>query len=95
VLTLVFSRHKARLGWPALAATAARTLIATALMAAAGYGVLAVLPSAENLWGELTHVLAPLAVSTAVFCTAYWLVGGRELSMFFRSAPQPDQWDSD
>jgi putative peptidoglycan lipid II flippase len=94
-LTRIFSRRKARLGWPALAATTARTLSATALMAAAGYAVLAALSPAGGLLGELMHVLVPLALSGFVFCAAYWLFGGRELAMFFRAAPRPDQWDAD
>jgi putative peptidoglycan lipid II flippase len=94
-LTWIFARRKAHLNWPALAATTVRTLFATALMAAACCAALAVLPPASGLLGKLIHVLAPLAVGGFVFCAAYWLIGGRELGMFFRTAPRPDQWDSD
>ncbi len=79
VLSLLFSRGKSRLDWPVLGATTLRTALATAVMAAAGYGVLRAIRPAEGLPGELARVLVPLVVSVAVFLVTHRLAGGREL----------------
>ncbi len=86
VLMLIFSRRKSRLQWLSLGRTALQTLLATALMAAAGYAVLAQIAYHEGLPGEILRVLLPLGASVAVYCTAFRLVGGRELGLLVRGA---------
>jgi putative peptidoglycan lipid II flippase len=94
VLMLIFSRRKGTLGWQALAATALRTLLASGLMAAAGWAALAIVPPGDGLTRELTQVLLPLGVSLAVYCGGYWLLRGRELGILFRGVV-PDDWQRD
>jgi len=86
ILMLIFSRRRSRLGWTALATATARTVIATLLMANVGYRVLWILRLSapiDTLTNELLRVLLPLAVSVAVYCGVYRLLGGRELEMLF------------
>ena len=71
VLMVLFSRHKAALDWPTLAATAARTVLATLVMASAGYATLAMLPARPGLGGQASRVAAPLAASLAAYLAAY------------------------
>jgi putative peptidoglycan lipid II flippase len=93
VLMLIFSGRKGPLGWLALAATAARTVFCTLLMAAAGcttlYIVRLLLPI-DGLKSELAQVLLPLAVSVTAYCTSYWLSRGRELAILFGSETVED-----
>ena len=63
VLILIFSRRHSPLGWSDLAATVLRTILATLLMAAAGYATLGQLGPADGLMGELARVFLPLGVS--------------------------------
>jgi len=96
VLMWIFSRRRAPLRWSELAATAARTVLATLLMAAAGYGVLGLIAPVAGLLNELVRVLVPLGTSGAVFCLAYRLLGGRELQMLLRGGlPLHGEWDAD
>jgi len=95
VLVLIFSRRKSPLHWPTLRATAARTVLATLLMAAAGYGALALIDPAEHLSNELARVLLPLGVSTVTYCVAYRLLGGGELAVVFGKAPVAGVFDED
>jgi putative peptidoglycan lipid II flippase len=78
ILLVLFSRRKAALDWPVLAATAARTILATTIMALAGYAALALLPSRSGLAGQVARVAVPLAVSLAVYLGAYRVLRGRE-----------------
>jgi len=90
LLVAVFSRAKSPLGWRALATTAARTVPATVLMAAAGYAALAWLPEAEGLGNELVRVFVPLAGCGAVFFAAYRLLGGRDLGLLLAGQSPED-----
>ena len=81
VLTAIFSRRKSRLDWPALVATAARTVSCTLLMAVVCYVTLELISPAESLSGQIVRVLVPILMSMAVYCGTYWLSGGRELSI--------------
>jgi len=84
LLMLIFSRRKGPLYWRVLAATGARTVLATAVMAAAGYAVLRLISRTLDttvLAGQLAQVLLPLGVSLAVYCGFYRLLGGRELGL--------------
>ncbi len=80
-LTVIFSRYKSPLAWPAIAATLLRTLLATLLMAAAGSATLWAIPPGEGLWAEIIRVAVPLAVAITVFAASFWACGGRELRM--------------
>jgi len=95
VLVWIFSRRESPLRWSTLAATAGRTLPATLLMAAGGYGTLSMIDCTQRLTNELARVLLPLVVSAATYCTAYRLLGGRELAMVFGRAPVPGVFDED
>ncbi len=83
VLLLIFSRRKSPLAWSALAVTAGRTLLATLLMAAAGYGTLRLIPDGGGLIYQLARVLLPLGVSVAVYGGVYCLLRGREPAILF------------
>ncbi|HUT09084.1 MAG TPA: murein biosynthesis integral membrane protein MurJ [Thermoguttaceae bacterium] len=95
VLVWIFSRRESPLHWPTLAATTGRTMLATLLMAAAGYGTLALIDPTERLTNELARVLLPLGVSAVTYCMAYRLLGGRELGMVFGRAPVAGVFDED
>jgi len=81
-LMLIFSRRRSRLGWRELGTTTGRTVLCTLLMAAVGCLTLAQIPIGDGLGNQLIRVLVPLAVSVAVYCGFYRLLGGRELRMF-------------
>jgi len=80
-LLAIFSRRKMSLGWRDLAATTARTLVATAVMAVAGYATLSLIGGADRLLGQLCRVLIPLGVSMGVFFSVAHLLGSREASL--------------
>jgi peptidoglycan biosynthesis protein MviN/MurJ (putative lipid II flippase) len=80
-LAAIFSRYKAPLQGRALAATTARTVAATLLMAVTAAAVLHWIPPAPGLSNEVLRVAAPMALGAAVYAAAYWLSGGRELQM--------------
>ncbi len=83
ILTAIFSRRQAPLGWRCLAATAARAILATAAMAGVVYLVLPYMPSSDTLLAKLVHVGVPIFLGAATYCTAYLLMGGRELGMLW------------
>jgi len=79
MLVALFSRRKSALGWRALAATTARTLLAAFVMMVTATAVLEHLPSAAGLVNELVRVLVPLAASAAAFWAVYAAIGWHEL----------------
>ncbi|MCE5266767.1 MAG: murein biosynthesis integral membrane protein MurJ [Planctomycetaceae bacterium] len=81
VLTAIFSRRRASLGWGQLAATAVRTLLASAVMAATVYFTLERMPDGDRLSHQAIRVCVPILCGAAVYCGAYLLLGGRELGM--------------
>ena len=81
LLVAIFSRRQAPLGWRPLMATAARTILATVVMAGVVYVTLAQLPSAGGLMSQLIRVGAPVGIGGVAYCGLYWLLGGRELGM--------------
>jgi putative peptidoglycan lipid II flippase len=83
ILMVIFSRRKAALDWPVLAATAARTIVATMVMALAGSATMAWLPSRPGVAGQIAAVVAPLAVSVAAYLGAYRVLRGREPGMLW------------
>ena len=90
VLMFLFSRRQASLGWRHLAATAARTCLATLLMAVTVRFAASLTPTAGGLLHEFLQVGVPIALGGAVYGIAYWLLGGRELGMLLgrsRSGP--------
>jgi len=91
LLLVIFSRHQSHVDWPTLGATAARTFAASGLMAVAGLAVLGSIAPAPGLANELARVFAPIGASVAVYCGAYWLLGGRELGMVLRGVGEPER----
>ena len=81
ILMRLFSRQKAPLGWPELAATTVRTLLATAVMAAAGCAAIAMLPARPGLAGQIAAVLVPFAASAAAYVGTYCCLRGQEVRM--------------
>jgi putative peptidoglycan lipid II flippase len=81
VLTAVFSRRQAPLGWQLLAGTAVRTILATLVMAGVAYVTLLYAPSAGGLLNQLLRVGMPILLGVAAYCGSYRLLGGRELGM--------------
>ncbi len=87
-LAVMFSPRRGPLGWSALAATAARTVAATLLMAVAGCAVLWSIPPAGGLAGKMVRVALPVLASVGVYATAYRLFGGRELGILLGGGPR-------
>jgi len=83
VLAVLFSRRKVRLGWPLLAATSSKTIIATALMSATAVAATELLPHAAGLTGRLLDVVIPLAIAIAAYLAAAWFLKIRELRLLF------------
>jgi len=81
LLVVIFSRRRAPLGWNSLAATAGRTIFATAVMGAVVYLTLPRMPEGDRLASQLLRVGVPLAAGMVSYCGAYLLLGGRELGM--------------
>jgi len=81
VLMAIFSRRQAPLHWRDLSATAARTLLSTAVMAGIVYVALDWTPAGVRLWAQIVHVFVPIALGMAGYCGTYRLLGGRELGM--------------
>ncbi len=81
VLMAIFSRRQAPLGWWQLAATTARTVLATLVMAGVVYGVLQWTPAGTRLMDQLVQVCVPIVCGAAAYCGTYLLLGGRELGM--------------
>lgn len=79
VLLLVFSRRESRLRWPELAATSARTLVASAVMAAVCLVLLSSVPPAKGLGNELARVFLPMTAGAGAYAVVFRLLGGREL----------------
>jgi len=89
-LMTAFSRRGSPLDWPALAAAAVRTLVCTAVMMAAGYGVLQWVwqfAPGSAWWDELARVGLPFVASVAVYGVLHRLLGGRELGMLLGRSP--------
>jgi len=91
LLAAIFSRRKSPLDWRALAGTAARTILATLLMAGAGYTTLALIPPAPGLANELARVFVPIISSTAVFFSACWFLKGGELQLLLGGREERSQ----
>ncbi len=91
VLTAIFARRHARLGWRPLAAAAARTVVATLLMSVVVWTVRAAMPEGGGLKNELLQVLVPIALGGAAYCGAYGLLGGRELGMLMSGGDRHDE----
>lgn len=81
ILMAIFSRRQAPLGWRPLAATSARAVLATSIMAGAVLLVLPYMPSDGGLMSQTIHVGVPILLGAAVYCGVYLLLGGRELGM--------------
>ncbi len=90
VLTAVFSRRQAPLGWRLLAATAARTILATLVMAGVVYVAFLQMPSTGRLVSQLLQVSIPVLLGAAAYCGSYRLLGGRELDMLV-SGKEPSE----
>ncbi len=84
VLMAIFSCRLAPLGWRSLAATTARTVLATGIMAVVVHATLAWMPDGKPLVSQAIRVGVPLIAGVAAYCGAYLLLGGRELSMLIR-----------
>jgi putative peptidoglycan lipid II flippase len=90
VLAVLFSKRQAPLDWRSLAAAAARTTVATVLMALTAYAVLRSIPSTAGLLNAALRVGVPITLAAAVYGVAYWLCGGRELQMLLRKSETSD-----
>ena len=86
LLVGIFARRNPVLDWRSLAATTARTLLASLAMTIAGYAVLGRLAApagAGHKWAEAVHLALPLGAAAAVFFLVYRLIGRRDLREFF------------
>jgi peptidoglycan biosynthesis protein MviN/MurJ (putative lipid II flippase) len=89
LLAVVFSRREAPLGWRRLAATTARTILATLVMGVVVHLTLARMPEGGRLASQLVRVGVPLLFGMATYCGAYLLLGGRELGMLLSGKTDP------
>jgi putative peptidoglycan lipid II flippase len=80
-LSVLFSQRHSRVAWSSLFGTLTRSLIASAAMWAAGFGILKLLPTGEALAGQLLHTGATLAVCIGVYLAVFTVLGGRETGM--------------
>jgi putative peptidoglycan lipid II flippase len=81
LLAVVFSRRQSRLDWSSLGVTAARSLLATAVMVVAGRMILDRLGPGEGFSSQILRVGLPLAAAATVYCMAFRAMGGREIGM--------------
>ena len=81
VLLVIFSRRQATLNWSALTAATLRTIFSTAVMAGVVYVALGQMPKTDALLDKLLCVSIPVIAGAVVYCSSYWLLGGRELGM--------------
>ena len=83
ILTAIFSRRQAPLGWRPLAATSVRAILATLAMGGVVCLVLPHTPSGRSVVSQGIHVGVPIFLGAAAYCGAYLLLGGRELGMLW------------
>ena len=95
LLVAIFSRRKISLDFRLLGWTTIRTVLATLLMAAAGYAVLHSLPPSGGLAVKLARVLGPFIVAVAVFCATYWALKGRELGILMGGLAEESEGQTD
>ena len=89
LLVVIFSRREAPLGWRRLAATTARTILATLVMGIVVYLTLVRMPEGGGLASQLVRVGVPLLFGMVTYCGAYLLLGGRELGMLWSGKTDP------
>ncbi len=80
-LLAILSCRLTTLNWSALTAATLRTIVATAVMAGVVCFALGHMPKTDALWDKLLCVGVPIFAGAAVYCSSYWLLGGRELGM--------------
>ena len=88
VLALVFSRRHVALLWKSLAATVARSLVATAVMTVVTLATLGVMPEGGGTLLRALRVGMPLALGMLVYLLCIRLLGGSELR-FLRLRDKP------
>jgi len=81
VLLAILARRLTTLNWSALTAATLRTIASTVIMACLVYIVLDRMPTGDALLDKVLRVAAPVLAGAAVYCSSYWLLGGRELGM--------------
>jgi putative peptidoglycan lipid II flippase len=84
VLSAIFARNRAPLQGRLLAATAARTLLATLLMALVAAAALQWIPPAAGLFNAVLRLAVPTTLGAVVYGVVYWLSGGEELGMLLQ-----------
>lgn len=83
ILTTLFARRQAPLGWRALTATTIRAVLASGAMAAVVWALFPYLPKADTLLAKSVVVAVPVLVGAATYGVAYLLLGGREFGMLW------------
>jgi putative peptidoglycan lipid II flippase len=90
-LVWLMQRRVGRLDWARLTQTAARTLVATAVMGAACVGAMRLFPYEPEGWPAVVAVVVPVAAGIAAYLIAAKLLGIDELGwLMSRSAPGDD-----
>jgi putative peptidoglycan lipid II flippase len=77
-LAAVFSKKHVTLDWPALVETIGVAVVASALMAAAGWFVVNRIPVAPGGWNSFVRVAAPIAICVAVYAAAIAVFGRKQ-----------------
>jgi putative peptidoglycan lipid II flippase len=88
LLTVRLARAGCPLEWPRLSGTFGRTLAATATMALAVIGCLALVPKSLGAADAVARVALPLAAGAASYLVAIHLLGGAELRMLLGRQPE-------
>ncbi len=78
ILTVLFSRNHSRIAWSQLCGTLARSLIATGVMWASGFGLMKFLPDGKSFNSQLIHTAIPVVVCVAVYLAVFSAIRGRE-----------------
>jgi putative peptidoglycan lipid II flippase len=90
-LVWLMQRRIGRLDWTRLTRTATRTLVATAIMAAACFGAMWLFPYESERWPAIVAVIVPVAAGIASYVIAARVLGIDELSwLMSRTAPEGD-----
>jgi hypothetical protein len=90
LLARAISTERCPLGWRALAGTAWRTLIASAVMAAVVCKTLVIMPPAISFVWAAARVLLPIGAAGITYVVMFWLLRGPELRMLLGKLPEAD-----
>lgn len=95
LLAGIFSGQCSRLDWSALLKTLGRSLAATGVMSAVGFGLLKILSDAPALSSQLIRVGVSVVACLAVYLVAFVVLGGDEMRMLIGRGDLDDFHEDD